>query len=135
MLIGNASEKIVLETSRVKGGPDGGGELTDACQSLFQDGLSITASKRACICSAIASGPGAATPSRSRGDIYNHYVESIMILGRAITKGSKLTVVVNTMMGDRMNDLSIVNIDGKLIGAKVSPVLFLERKGVFEDKE
>lgn len=67
-------------------------------------------------------------------DAFKEDVRSIMTRGRAVIKEMKLTEAMKIMLDDHLNDLPVVDQDGKLIGELVSLELFLEGKRVFESK-
>lgn len=67
--------------------------------------------------------------------IFDEDAESIMNKNRTVTKDTKLTAAMQSMLDDHIDDLPVVDAEGKLIGELVSLELFLVGKKVFEEKE
>jgi predicted transcriptional regulator len=65
-------------------------------------------------------------------DAFKEDVKNIMSRGRTITKDMKLTEAMKIMVDDHLNDLPVVDQDGKLVGELVSLELFTEGKRVFD---
>ncbi len=66
--------------------------------------------------------------------IFKEEADSIMVKSRTVTKETKLTAAMRTMLDDHLNDLPVVDSKGKLIGELVSLELFIVGKKVFEEE-
>lgn len=65
-------------------------------------------------------------------DALKEDVASIMKKGRTVTKDTALTKAMEIMMEDHLNDLPVVDDEGRLIGELVSLELFMEGRELFQ---
>ncbi len=68
-------------------------------------------------------------------DTLKENAEDIMVKGRTVTRETKLSAAMKIMIDDHLNDLPVVDGEGRLIGELVSMELFMAGKKVFETKE
>ncbi|MBN1109462.1 MAG: CBS domain-containing protein [Methanomassiliicoccales archaeon] len=68
-------------------------------------------------------------------DTLKENVREIMVKGRTVSEGDKLTEAMRIMIEDHLNDLPVVDEEGRLIGELVSLELLLEGKRMFEPKK
>ncbi len=68
-------------------------------------------------------------------DTLKENAEDIMVKGRTVTRETKLSAAMKIMIDDHLNDLPVVDGQGRLIGELVSMELFMAGKKVFETKE
>jgi CBS domain-containing protein len=147
MLVGDVYDKIVLKASQVKRDAP----IGDAIDQMLANPLSrkvyvtddngkyIGTVSTEAILRLIGYRVGVRDSSslaffRFLRDMFKEDVQSIMVKGRTVTRDTVLTSAMKIMMDDHLNDLPVVDADGKLIGELVSLELFLEGKRVFEEK-
>ncbi|MHC1681213.1 MAG: CBS domain-containing protein [Methanomassiliicoccales archaeon] len=65
-------------------------------------------------------------------DTLKERAEDIMAKGRTVTRETKLSAAMKIMIDDHLNDLPVVDGEGRLVGELVSMELFLAGKKVFE---
>ena len=68
-------------------------------------------------------------------DTLKENVQGIMVKGRTVGRGDRLTAAMRIMIEDHLNDLPVVDEGGRLVGELVSLELLLQGKHVFEPKE
>jgi CBS domain-containing protein len=68
-------------------------------------------------------------------DVLKEDVKDIMVKGKTVTTETKLTAALEIMLNEHLNDLPVVDQEGKLTGELISIELFLEGRRVFEEKE
>ncbi len=78
---------------------------------------------------------GGASFIRFLRDTLKENAADIMVKGRTVTRETKLTAAMKIMIDDHLNDLPVVDGDGKLVGELVSLELLLAGKKVFEGKD
>jgi len=78
---------------------------------------------------------GGASFIRFLRDTLKEKADDIMVKGRTVTRDMKLSAAMKIMIDDHLNDLPVVDGEGKLIGELASLELFLAGKRVFEDKD
>jgi len=67
-------------------------------------------------------------------DTLKEKAEDVMVKGRTVTREAKLSSAMKIMIDDHLNDLPVVDGDGRLVGELVSLELFLAGRKVFEAK-
>jgi len=78
---------------------------------------------------------GGASFIRFLKDTLKEKAEDIMVKGRTVTRETKLSTALKVMIDDHLNDLPVVDGEGRLIGELVSMELFTAGKKVFEAKD
>jgi len=78
---------------------------------------------------------GGASFIRFLRDTLKEKADDIMVKGRTVTRGTKLSAAMKIMIDDHLNDLPVVDEDGRLVGELVSLELFMAGKKVFEAKD
>ncbi len=68
-------------------------------------------------------------------DAFKEDVGSIMVKGRTISRDTPLVRATEIMVTDHLNDLPVVDEEGKLIGELVSLELFMQGRTLFEPGE
>jgi CBS domain-containing protein len=68
-------------------------------------------------------------------DTLKEKADDIMVKGRTVTRDMKLTAAMKIMIDEHLNDLPVVDGDGKLIGELASLELLMAGKKVFEAKD
>jgi len=68
-------------------------------------------------------------------DAFKEDAQRIMVKGMTITKDTNLAAALDVMLNEHLNDLPVVDAEGKLIGELVSMHLFMEGKVLFEKDE
>jgi CBS domain-containing protein len=64
-------------------------------------------------------------------DMFKEEVSTLIAPTRSVTRDTKLTEALDTMIREHVNDLPVVDADGRLIGELVSLELFLKGKELF----
>lgn len=78
---------------------------------------------------------GGASFIRFLRDTLKERVDDFMVKGRTVTRQTKLTAAMKIMIEDHLNDLPVVDAEGRLEGELVSQELMLAGKKVFEAKD
>ena len=78
---------------------------------------------------------GAASIYRFLRDMFKEEVIRLMTSTRSVTREDKLTTAMDIMLRDHVNDLPVVDADGRLVGELISLELFLKGKELFEREE
>ncbi|OPY32012.1 MAG: CBS domain protein [Methanomassiliicoccales archaeon PtaU1.Bin124] len=65
-------------------------------------------------------------------DAMKEQVKDVMVRGRTVTKETKLVKALGIMLEDHLNDLPVVDADGKLIGELISLELFIKGRNLFK---
>ena len=65
-------------------------------------------------------------------DMFKEEVSSLIERTPSVTKDTKLTWALDLMLREHLNDLPVVDADGKLVGELVSLELFLKGKDLFD---
>jgi CBS domain-containing protein len=78
---------------------------------------------------------GAASFYRFLRDMFKEDVIRLMTSTRSVTREDKLTTAMDIMLRDHVNDLPVVDADGRLVGELISLELFLKGKELFEREE
>lgn len=78
---------------------------------------------------------GAMSFIRFLRDILKERADEVMVKGRTVNRSTKLSAAMKIMIEDHLNDLPVVDDEGRLIGELVSLELFLVGKKVFEEKD
>jgi len=68
-------------------------------------------------------------------DTLKERADDIMVKGRTVTRETKLSAAMKIMIEDHLNDLPVVNGEGRLVGELISLELFLAGKKVFETND
>ncbi len=68
-------------------------------------------------------------------DTLKESADDVMVKGRTVTREMKLSAALKMMIDDHLNDLPVVDSDGRLVGELASLELFLAGKKVFETKD
>jgi len=68
-------------------------------------------------------------------DTLKENVDTVMVKGRTVNKDVKLAEAMKIMIEDHLNDLPVIDAEGKLVGELVSLELFMVGKKVFEAKD
>ena len=67
-------------------------------------------------------------------DTLKETAEDVMVKGRTVTRDTKLSSAMKIMIEDHLNDLPVLDKEGRLVGELSSLELFLAGKKVFEAK-
>jgi CBS domain-containing protein len=78
---------------------------------------------------------GATSFYRFLRDMFKEDVIRLMTSTRSVTREDKLTTAMDIMLRDHVNDLPVVDADGRLVGELISLELFLKGKELFEREE
>lgn len=68
-------------------------------------------------------------------DALKEDVERIMVRSKTVTKDTKLSKAINIMFNEHLNDLPVVDAQGKLIGELISLELFIEGRELFDENQ
>ena len=68
-------------------------------------------------------------------DTLKENVDSVMVKGRTVNRDVKLAEAMKIMIEDHLNDLPVIDAEGRLVGELVSLELFMVGKKVFEEKD
>ena len=77
---------------------------------------------------------GGASFIRFLKDTLKERADDIMVKGRTVTRETKLSAAMKIMIDEHLNDLPVVDEDGRLVGELASLELFVAGKKVFEAK-
>ncbi|MBI0584545.1 MAG: CBS domain-containing protein [Methanomassiliicoccus sp.] len=78
---------------------------------------------------------GAMSFMRFLRDMFKEKVSDLTAPTRSVTRDDKLTAALDIMIHDHVNDLPVVDAEGKLIGEMVSLHLFIKGKELFKAVE
>jgi len=78
---------------------------------------------------------GGASFIRFLKDTLKERADDIMVKGRTVTRETKLSAAMKIMMDDHLNDLPVVDNDGRLIGELASLQLLMAGKKVFGSQD
>lgn len=65
-------------------------------------------------------------------DAFKEDAAGVMVKGRTVRKDTPLATATEIMVSDHLNDLPVVDEEGRLIGELVSLELFMQGQGLFE---
>jgi len=66
-------------------------------------------------------------------DAFKEDVEGIMVKGQTVKASTRLTDALDIMLREHLNDLPVVDDDGRLVGELVSLEMFLVGRALFEE--
>ena len=68
-------------------------------------------------------------------DTLKEGADGVMVKGRTVTAETRVSEAMRMMIEDHLNDLPVVDKEGRLVGELVSQELFMEARRVFDPKD